>query len=179
MLDFSGARDIFVCFGVGQPWVADKNHHADKSAPPATKIRHFQGNVRAPIVQCGGVGRNQGAYELLLGNILAGEPGRIQTGRVERRRDMIRPMTSNGSALSSIVANGHQAIHFVSSAPSIHSVRRVFPQYGWKSALSSCALPNPVQASFDAGAAVHPFLAISYATIHCRGRTCTCKYVKG
>ena len=41
---------------------------------------------------------------------------------------MIRPMTSNGSALSSIVANSHQAIHFVSSAPSIHSVRRVFPQ---------------------------------------------------
>ena len=31
---------------------------------------------------------------------------------------MIRPMTSNVSALSSIVANGHQAIHFVSSAPS-------------------------------------------------------------
>src|SRR2546428_3828866 len=31
---------------------------------------------------------------------------------------MIRPMTSNVSALSGIVANGHQAIHFVSSAPS-------------------------------------------------------------
>src|SRR5947207_777321 len=31
---------------------------------------------------------------------------------------MIRPMTSNVSALSDIVANGHQAIHFVSSAPS-------------------------------------------------------------
>src|ERR1044071_7624881 len=31
---------------------------------------------------------------------------------------MIRPMTSNVAALSSIVANGHQAIHFVSSAPS-------------------------------------------------------------
>ncbi len=85
-----------------------------------------------------------------------------KTGRVERRRDMIRPMTSNGSALSSIVANSHQAIRFVSSAPSIHSVRRVFPQYGWKSALSSCALPKPFGASFDAGAAVHPFLAISY-----------------
>ena len=40
---------------------------------------------------------------------------------------MIRPMTSNVSALSSVVAKGHQAIHFVSSAPSIHSVRRVFP----------------------------------------------------
>jgi len=31
---------------------------------------------------------------------------------------MIRPMTSNVSALSGAVANGHQAIHFVSSAPS-------------------------------------------------------------
>ena len=31
---------------------------------------------------------------------------------------MIRPMTSDVSALSGIVANGHQAIHFVSSAPS-------------------------------------------------------------
>ena len=31
---------------------------------------------------------------------------------------MIRPMTSNVSALSGIVANGHQTIHFVSSAPS-------------------------------------------------------------
>ena len=40
---------------------------------------------------------------------------------------MIRPMTSNVSALSSVVAKSHQAIHFVSSAPSIHSVRRVSP----------------------------------------------------
>lgn len=31
---------------------------------------------------------------------------------------MIRPMTSDVSALSGFVANGHQAIHFVSSAPS-------------------------------------------------------------
>ena len=37
-----------------------------------------------------------------------------------------------------------------------------FTQYGWKPALSSCALPTPFGASFDAGAAVHPFLAISY-----------------
>jgi hypothetical protein len=35
-----------------------------------------------------------------------------------RGANMIRPMTSNVSALSGIVANGHQAIHFVSSAPS-------------------------------------------------------------
>jgi len=31
---------------------------------------------------------------------------------------MIRPMTSKVAALSGVVANGHQAIHFVSSAPS-------------------------------------------------------------
>ncbi len=31
---------------------------------------------------------------------------------------MIRPMAYNVSALSGVVANGHQAIHFVSSAPS-------------------------------------------------------------
>jgi len=31
---------------------------------------------------------------------------------------MIKPMTSGVSALSGVVANGHQAIHFVSSAPS-------------------------------------------------------------
>jgi hypothetical protein len=31
---------------------------------------------------------------------------------------MLRPMTSDVSALSGFVANGHQAIHFVSSAPS-------------------------------------------------------------
>lgn len=30
---------------------------------------------------------------------------------------MIRPMASNVSALSSVVAKGHQAIHFVSSTP--------------------------------------------------------------
>ena len=40
---------------------------------------------------------------------------------------MIRPMASNVSALSSVVAKGHQAIRFVSSTPSYHAVRRVFP----------------------------------------------------
>ena len=45
-------------------------------------------------------------------------PKNQHLGRVEQRRDMIRPMTSDVSALSGIVANGHQAIHFVSSAPS-------------------------------------------------------------
>jgi hypothetical protein len=36
-------------------------------------------------------------------------------------------MASKVSALSSVVAKGHQAIHFVSSTPSYHAVRRVFP----------------------------------------------------
>jgi hypothetical protein len=40
---------------------------------------------------------------------------------------MIRPMASKVSALSSVVAKGHQAIHFVSSTPSYHAVLRVFP----------------------------------------------------
>ena len=40
---------------------------------------------------------------------------------------MIRPKASKVSALSSVVAKGHQAIHFVSSTPSYHAVRRVFP----------------------------------------------------
>ena len=45
----------------------------------------------------------------------------------------------------------------------LYSFRKVgFPHYGWKPALSSCALPLPLRAAFDAGAAVHPFLAISY-----------------
>ena len=39
-------------------------------------------------------------------------------GRVEQRRGVVRPMTSDVSALSGIVANGHQAMHSVSSAPS-------------------------------------------------------------
>jgi hypothetical protein len=38
--------------------------------------------------------------------------------RVERRRDMFRSMAPDVSALSSFVANGHQTLHFVSSAPS-------------------------------------------------------------
>ena len=38
--------------------------------------------------------------------------------RVEPSSDVIRPMTFDVSALSGIVANGHRAIHFVSSAPS-------------------------------------------------------------
>ena len=48
---------------------------------------------------------------------------------------MIRPMTSNVSALSSIVANSHQAIHFVSSAPSIHPLRRENRPSGLKSGM--------------------------------------------
>jgi len=61
---------------------------------------------------------------------------------------MIRPMASNVSALSSVVAKGHQAIHFVSSTPTFHSVRRVFP--GWKPVSSLRALPQAFPAAFDA-----------------------------
>jgi hypothetical protein len=102
---------------------------------------------------------SRAAHELCA---LVGDSSMAATVEWSGGANMLRPMTSNVSALSSIVAKGHQAIHFVSSAPSIHSVRRVFPQYGWKSALSSCALPKPFGASFDPGAAVRPFLAISY-----------------
>ena len=54
----------------------------------------------------------------------------------------------------------------------LYSFRTVgFPQYGWKPAWSSCALPKPFRAAFDAGPAVHPFLAISYPGVWNRGCT--------
>jgi hypothetical protein len=56
---------------------------------------------------------------------------------------MIRPMTSNVSALSGGVAKGHQAIHFVSSAPSIHSVRRVFPSTAGSQPCPPAPFRNP------------------------------------
>jgi hypothetical protein len=40
-----------------------------------------------------------------------------------------------------------------------------FPQYGWKPASSSCALPKPFRAAFDAGAVLRPFLAFSHPGI--------------
>ena len=52
---------------------------------------------------------------------------------------MIRPMASNASALSNIVANGHQAIHFVCSALSIHS----FIPYGGFSLNTAGSQPCP------------------------------------
>ena len=52
---------------------------------------------------------------------------------------MIRPMASNASALSNIVANGHQAIHFVCSALSIHS----FIPYGGFSLNTAGSQPFP------------------------------------
>ena len=44
----AGARRFLSAWLAATAHLADKNHHADKSAPPATKTRHFQGNVRAP-----------------------------------------------------------------------------------------------------------------------------------
>src|ERR1035437_1456442 len=64
-------------------------------------------------------------------------------------------MASFVSALSSIVANSPRVMPKFPPPP-------LFIPYGWKPAGSSCALPNPFGASFDAEAAVHPFLAISY-----------------
>ena len=62
-------------------------------------------------------------------------------GRVEQRRGMIRPVTSDVTALSSVVANGHQAIH---SFPLLSLKVRTasFPQYGFKPAVSQ-ALHRP------------------------------------
>jgi len=42
-----GARTFLSATVRAPAWEADKNHHADKSAPPAAKIRHFQGNVQS------------------------------------------------------------------------------------------------------------------------------------
>ena len=53
------------------------------------------------------------------------------SGRVEQRRAMLRPMTSVVSALSSIVANGHQAIHTF-PLPPLRFRTVGFPQYGSK-----------------------------------------------
>ena len=51
---------------------------------------------------------------------------------------MIRPMASHVSALSSIVAKGHQAMHFV-SPPAHRAVRKAAPQ--------GCAKVRPVEGS--------------------------------
>jgi hypothetical protein len=59
---------------------------------------------------------------------------------------MIRPMASNVSALSSVVAKGHQAIHLVSYAPAYHAVRRVFSSPVGSQPRRSClrqSLPQP------------------------------------
>jgi len=79
-------------------------------------------------------------------------------GRVEWRRAQFRPTASVVSALSSIVANNRQAMPNVSSTPSIHSVRWVFPS----TVGSQPCHPAPFrryEAAFDAGPAVRPFLA--------------------
>ena len=56
---------------------------------------------------------------------------------------MIRLMTSDVSALSGIVANGHQTIHLVSSAPSTHSVRWVFPSTAGSQPYHRASFRNP------------------------------------
>ena len=97
--------------------------------------------------------------------------GAMSTASVRIEREaMIGPMASIVSALSNVVAKGHQAIHFVSSTPSYHAVRRVFPQYGWKPASSLRALPQPFPAAFDAEPTFHSVLALG-AEVSVRGCT--------
>jgi hypothetical protein len=54
---------------------------------------------------------------------------------------MIRPMTSDVSALSSAVANGHQAIHTF-PLPPLKFRTAGFPQYGFKRAVSRALRPR-------------------------------------
>ena len=87
------------------------------------------------------------------------------TGRVEWRRDRFRPMASCVSALSSMVANGHQVLpcfpHLLCSSRTAS-----LPRYGWKPALSLRALPQPSPAAFDAEPAS---LSVSGSESRCIG----------
>ena len=68
---------------------------------------------------------------------------------------MFRPVTSDVSALSSIVANGHQTLHFVSSAPS------KIPYGGFSP--STASNPLDATATFDGihSPAYRPSLSVS------------------
>jgi hypothetical protein len=99
---------------------------------------------------------------------------------------VIRLMTSVVSALSGIVANGHQAIHLVSSAPSIHSVRWVFPSTAGSQPCHRASFRNPsrlrltlglrfirfwpflIQASGTAAVPTGPWLSTVYHTRTCK-----------
>jgi len=77
---------------------------------------------------------------------------------------MTRPMTSNVSALSGGVANSHQAIHFVSSAPS------KIPYGGFSPVRlqTGCQKrPSPSRDDFDAST-----VAFSAVPVYFRSRTC-------
>src|SRR5438128_6165195 len=77
---------------------------------------------------------------------------------------MIRPITSNVSALSSVVANSHQAIHFVSSAPS------KIPYGGFSPVRLQAGCqkrPSPSRDDFD-----DPTVACSAMHVYFRNRTC-------
>ena len=77
---------------------------------------------------------------------------------------MIRPMTSDVSALSGIVANGHQAIHFVSSAPS------KIPHGGFSPVRLQAGCqkrPSSPRGDFDVST-----VAFSPVRVYFRSRTC-------
>jgi len=83
-----------------------------------------------------------------------------RAGRVEQRRDMIRPMTSDVSALSGIVANGHQTVHVVSSAPSKIPYGGFSPvrlQTSSRSATFAGASAPPYR-RFQSSSGIHPLL---------------------
>ena len=93
---------------------------------------------------------------------------------------MFRPMTSRVWALSGIVANGHQTMHFDSSAPSIHAVGWVFPSTAGGQPCHPAPFRNPsglrltqdlrfirfwpirIQASGTAAAPTGPWLSAVY-----------------
>jgi hypothetical protein len=77
---------------------------------------------------------------------------------------MIRPMTSDVSALSGSVANGHQAVHFVSSAPS------KIPYGGFSPVRLQAGCqrrPSSLHGDFDAST-----VAFSPVRVWFRSRTC-------
>lgn len=77
---------------------------------------------------------------------------------------MIRPMTSDVSALSGIVANGHQAIHTFPLPPL--KFRTVgFPQYGFKRAVSRTLRPR-------SGALTRPQWSSRPSAFSFRSRAC-------
>jgi hypothetical protein len=90
-------------------------------------------------------------------SVMEGVPQLIVTGRVERRRaglDQWLPLCLPFRASWQMAIRSCR--RFLHPLGSFRTAG--FPQYGWKPAWSSCTLPKPSPASFDAGPA---FLSVS------------------